>query len=46
MTMEKLNNHKLDFLVRNANKKFVEKTFNSKNFDPLKFVSHLLKPFV
>lgn len=44
--MEKLNNPKFDFLVRNANRKFVEKAFNSKNFDPLKYVSYLLRPFV
>lgn len=44
--MEKLDNSKLDFMVKNMNKKIVDRVFNTKRMDPLKYLSYLLRPIV
>ncbi|SMB82967.1 Dehydrogenase (flavoprotein) [Desulfonispora thiosulfatigenes DSM 11270] len=44
--MEKLDNKALDTLVKSLDSKIIEKVFNTSSFDPLRYVSYILRPLV
>ncbi|KAB3530520.1 NAD(P)/FAD-dependent oxidoreductase [Alkaliphilus serpentinus] len=43
-SLEKLNNQKLDLLVGSMNNRVVERIFNTKHADPLRYLAYLLRP--
>lgn len=44
--MEQMDNHKLDLLVSLVNNRFANKILTNQKYNPLKYVSSVLKPFI